>query len=106
MDIGKQPFSSAARERREQEKIQQNDEKSENEKNESSAEEVSKKNHLELGFDDDEHGLSKSNSGDTSLLVYFFGRRGDAELCFEDFRSVMCLETVSKKKWTGQKLGY
>ena len=52
-------------------------------------EEINKKNHLEMVFDDSDHGLSRSHSVDTSLLLYFFGKRGDAELGFEDFRKFM-----------------
>ena len=37
-------------------------------------EEINKKNHLEMVFDDSDHGLSRSHSVDTSLLLYFFGK--------------------------------
>ena len=91
-------FSSAARERREQEKNQQNsennndddEEKGNTEGEETSEEEANKKTHLDLDiFDDSDHGLTRSHNVDSSLLIYFFGRRGDAELCFEDFRKFM-----------------
>ena len=91
-------FSSAARERREQEKNQQNsennndddEEKGNTEGEKTSEEEANKKTHLDLDiFDDSDHGLTRSHNVDSSLLIYFFGRRGDAELCFEDFRKFM-----------------
>ena len=76
-------FSSAARERREQE-MQQNasDQKSSDDENgDEKAEETAKTNHLELNFDDDEHGLSRSHSVDTSLL----GNHIDEYLYHSDF---------------------
>jgi len=85
-------FSSAARER----KTQQIAERCEEQNIEQVAQETSmtddeanKKAHLELIFDDSDHGLSRSHSVDTSLLLYFFGKRGDSELGFEDFRKFM-----------------
>ena len=37
-------------------------------------------------FDDDDHGLLRAHKVDTTLLVYFFGRRGNDQLRFEDFQ--------------------
>lgn len=40
-------------------------------------------------FDDDDHGLQRAHSVDTTLLIYFFGRRGNDQLKFEDFHRFM-----------------
>ena len=40
-------------------------------------------------FDDTDHGLSRSHDVDTSLLMYFFGKRGDGHLGFDDFSKFM-----------------
>ena len=42
-------------------------------------------------FDDLEHGLHRIHSDkvDTSLLIYFFGKKGDGQLGFDDFRRFM-----------------
>ena len=40
-------------------------------------------------FDDTDHKLMRSHDVDTSLLMYFFGKRGDGHLGFEDFRKFM-----------------
>ena len=40
-------------------------------------------------FDDDDHGLQRSHAVDTTLLIYFFGRRGHDELKFDDFHKFM-----------------
>ena len=35
----------------------------------------------EQKFDDDEFGLQRSESVDTSLLIYFFGKKGFDQVC-------------------------
>jgi len=40
-------------------------------------------------FDDTDHRLSRSRLVDTSLLIYFFGKRGDGDLGFDDFKKFM-----------------
>ena len=104
-------FSSAARDRKQQQNAEENsiinattnseiiaeDDKaltnsqdsSSNNPDEEEANNMKRKQHLELVFDDSDHGLSRSHSMDTSLLIYFFGKRGDKELGFEDFRKFM-----------------
>eukprot|EP00095_Tigriopus_kingsejongensis_P003453 maker-scaffold13_size735724-snap-gene-1.14 protein:Tk03453 transcript:maker-scaffold13_size735724-snap-gene-1.14-mRNA-1 annotation:"calcium uptake protein mitochondrial isoform x2" len=42
-----------------------------------------------VAFDDEEHGLQRAHSVDTTLLVYFFGRRGNDQLKFDDFHRFM-----------------
>ena len=92
-------FSSAARDRKQQQNDAENsinnseiteDEKS-NDKDNMSSEETNNIKSLkqELAFDDSDHGLMRSHSMDTSLLIYFFGKRGDKELGFDDFRKFM-----------------
>jgi Ca2+-binding EF-hand superfamily protein len=76
-------FSSAAKERKDNQKgIVQQD----------SAEDATEAaNPKKIDFDDSDHGLSRSHavSVDTSLHIYFFGKRGDGDLSFDDFRKFM-----------------
>ena len=64
---------------------------------------MNKKHVLHFQFDDLEHGLHRIHSDkvDTSLLIYFFGQKGDGQLGFDDFRKFMDnLQTEVKKiKW-------
>lgn len=76
-------FSSAARER----KAVQNGGEAQVSTDEHAVEDTSVKKSLD--FDDADHGLSRSHTVDTSLLIYFFGKRGDGELGFDDFRKFM-----------------
>lgn len=76
-------FSSAAKERKTQQIAEELGIETEEEK--PPAEQEVKK----FVFDDTEHGLSRSHAVDTSLLIYFFGKRGDGELGFEEFRKFM-----------------
>ena len=75
-------FSSAARERK---VAQLQDEAGQ----EPEAEEAVKKVNAIKDFDDTDHGLSRSHDVDTSLLMYFFGKRGDGHLGFDDFSKFM-----------------
>lgn len=79
-------FSSAARERK---VAQLQDEGQEPSEVSSSEEEAVKKVNAIKGFDDTDHGLSRSHDVDTSLLMYFFGKRGDGHLGFDDFGKFM-----------------
>ena len=42
-------------------------------------------------FDDLDHGLHRTHSAkvDTSLLIYFFGQKGEGQLGFDDFGRFM-----------------
>ena len=75
-------FSSAAKERREQFAALENSE-SEEKKSKAISNKVSKI------FDDDDHGLQRAHKVDTMLLIYFFGKRGDNQLKFDDFHKFM-----------------
>jgi len=72
-------MSSAAKERKQ---AQDNPEGDEQEGADTAAKEEGK------AFDDDDHGLQRAHKVEvvTTLLVYFFGRRGTDELRFEDFQ--------------------
>ena len=52
---------------------------------------IVKRIRIEFQFDDLEHGLHRIHSikVDTSLLIYFFGQKGDGQLGFDDFRKFM-----------------
>ncbi len=82
-------FSSAARERKTQQIEEAGGEVSEaeTEAKDSVAAAVPPKS----AFDDTDHRLSRSRDADvdTSLLIYFFGKRGSGELGFEDFKKFM-----------------
>ena len=75
-------FSSAAKERKQLQLQQGNGSES------SSVEDSSGNKPV---FDDYEHGLHRAHQVkvDTTLLVYFFGRRGQDQLKFDDFRRFM-----------------
>ena len=83
-------FSSAARERKQNEvaKTEGGDEAEEKDDRDSIKEEA--KEALKR-FDDSDHGLHRAHNEnvDTSLLVYFFGGDGHGHLGFEDFRKFM-----------------
>ena len=82
-------FSSAARER----KIQQIEDSNENGEDGESADATADDSAplKKSVFDDTDHRLSRSHAVnvDTSLLIYFFGKRGEGELGFDDFRKFM-----------------
>ena len=72
-------FSSAAKERK----------KSSEEKNDDIIAEVNLNELKEKSdkikpsvFDDDEHGLHRNHKVDTSLLIYFFGSKGQEQVSF------------------------
>lgn len=67
-------FSSAAKERKQD---QENAETSGcNDDDGDGASEASAATKEDKDFDDDDHGLQRAHKVDTTLLVYFFGRRG------------------------------
>ena len=72
-------MSSAAKERKEAQESTECDEDQEGD-GDAKAKDGGK------AFDDDDHGLLRAHKVDTTLLVYFFGRRGGDQLRFEDFQ--------------------
>merc|ERR1712223_2223451 len=88
-------FSSAAKERKQQQLEESNNgssvEKADEADEGSNIKEVIKEAKAAARFDDLEHGLHRihSHKVDTSLLIYFFGQRGDRQLGFDDFRKFM-----------------
>jgi len=76
-------FSSAARERKTQQLTEEEDQDS------LVASKPDANVTVKKVFDDTDHRLSRSRLVDTSLLIYFFGKRGDGDLGFEDFKKFM-----------------
>ncbi len=88
-------FSSAAKERKQLEEAARRGEEKEEEgegDDEREGDDSSvgrQKKASTSAFDDDDYGLQRAHKVDTSLLVYFFGKRGQDQLRFEDFHRFM-----------------